>query len=78
MLVFGVVLAIGSLLGWGISKLQANLRSQGYAAFLSQVTADGKLQFRVRIGPQKDRAGAETTAAQLLKANHRGQVVPHP
>ena len=59
-------------------KLQASLRKQGYAAFLSQVTNSGNLQYRVRIGPQKDRAGAETTAAQLLKANHRGQVVPHP
>ena len=59
-------------------KLQASLRKQGYAAFLSQMTKGDKVQFRVRVGPQKDRAGAESTAAQLRKANHRGQVVPHP
>jgi DedD protein len=59
-------------------NLQADLRKQGYAAFLSQIRKSGKVQYRVRVGPQKDRIGAESTAARLLKANHRGQVVPHP
>ena len=59
-------------------KLAADLRKQGYAAFLSQLrTSAGELH-RVRIGPQKDRASAEAMAARLLKANHKGQVVPHP
>ena len=59
-------------------KLAADLRKQGYAAFLSQLqTSSGQLH-RVRIGPQKDRASAEEMAARLLKANHKGQVVPHP
>lgn len=39
-------------------RLAADLRKQGYAAFLSQLkTASGTLQ-RVRIGPQKDRESA--------------------
>jgi len=59
-------------------KLAADLRKQGYAAFLSQLdTASGQLH-RVRIGPQKDREAAETMAARLAKAGHPGQVVPHP
>ena len=59
-------------------KLAADLRKQGYAAFLSQLqTGSGQLH-RVRIGPQKDRASAEAMAARLLKVNHKGQVVPHP
>jgi DedD protein len=59
-------------------KLAADLRKQGYAAFLSQLdTPSGELH-RVRIGPQKDRAAAETMAARLAKAGHPGQVVPHP
>ena len=59
-------------------KLAADLRKQGYAAFLSQLqTSAGELH-RVRIGPQKDRASAEAMAARLLKASHKGQVVPHP
>lgn len=59
-------------------KLAADLRKQGYAAFLSQLlTNSGKLH-RVRVGPQKDRASAEAMAARLLQAGHQGQVLPHP
>ncbi len=59
-------------------KLAADLRKQGYAAFLSQLqTSSGQLH-RVRIGPQKDRQSAEAMAARLLKAGHKGQVLPHP
>jgi DedD protein len=59
-------------------KLAADLRKQNYTAFLSKLsTGDGDLH-RVRIGPQKDRESAEQVAAQLAKAGHKGQVVPHP
>jgi DedD protein len=59
-------------------KLAADLRKQGYAAFLSQVkTSSGQLH-RVRIGPQKDRESAEAMAAKLLKVGRKGQVLPHP
>lgn len=59
-------------------KLAADLRAQGYAAFLSQLqTESGKLH-RVRIGPQKDRDSAESVAARLKLEGHVGQVVPHP
>ena len=59
-------------------RLAADLRKQGFAAFLSQLsTGSGRLH-RVRIGPQKDRESAEAMAAKLAKAGHKGQVVPHP
>lgn len=59
-------------------RLAADLRKDGYAAFLSQLdTADGQLH-RVRVGPQKDRESAESVAARLTAAGHKGQVVPHP
>ena len=59
-------------------KLAADLRKQNFTAFLSKLsTSSGELH-RVRIGPQKDRESAEAVAAQLLKAGHKGQVVPHP
>ena len=59
-------------------RLAADLRKQGYAAFLSQLqTGSGELH-RVRIGPQKDRDSAESVAAKLSSAGHKGQVVPHP
>ena len=59
-------------------RLAADLRKQGFAAFLSQLsTASGQLH-RVRIGPQKDRESAVAMAERLAKAGHKGQVVPHP
>ena len=59
-------------------RLAADLRSQGYAAFLSKLaTGSGELH-RVRVGPQKDRESAEAMAVRLQKAGHNGQVVPHP
>lgn len=59
-------------------RLAADLRKQGFAAFLSRLQTDnGELQ-RVRIGPQKDRESAEAMAERLAKAGHKGQVVPHP
>ncbi len=58
--------------------LVSELRNAGFAAFLSQLnTSSGDLH-RVRIGPQKDRASAESIAVQLSRAGHKGQVVTHP
>jgi DedD protein len=59
-------------------KLAADLRKQGYAAFLSQLDTGSGTLHRVRIGPQKDRDAAEAMAARLLKVDIKGQVVPHP
>ena len=59
-------------------KLAADLRKQGYAAFLSQLQTDAGQLHHVRIGPQKDRESAEAMASRLLKVGHKGQVVPHP
>lgn len=59
-------------------RLAADLREEGFAAFLSQVRTDGGQLHRVRIGPQNDRDSAEEIAAQLQRSGHTGQVVPHP
>lgn len=59
-------------------RLAADLRKQGFAAFLSQLSTDSGQLHRVRIGPQKDRESAEAMAARLAQAGHKGQVVPHP
>ena len=59
-------------------RLAADLRNQGFAAFLSQVQTDAGQLHRVRIGPQKDRDSADDIAAQLQRTGHSGQVVPHP
>lgn len=59
-------------------RLAADLRKQGFAAFLSQLTTDNGQLHRVRVGPQKDREAAEAMAARLAKAGHKGKVLPHP
>ena len=59
-------------------RLAADLRKQGFAAFLSQLSTESGQLHRVRIGPQKDRESAEAMAAELAKGGHKGQVVPHP
>ena len=59
-------------------RLAADLRKQGYLAFLSKLQTSSGALHRVRIGPQKDREGAESVAGQLGKSGHSGQVVPHP
>ncbi len=59
-------------------KLAAELRRQGFAAFLSQLDTPAAQLHRVRIGPQKDRQSAEAMAGRLANAGHKGQVVPHP
>jgi DedD protein len=58
--------------------LAADLRKNGYAAFLSQHKASSGSLHRVRVGPQKDRESAEAVARKLGGDGHKGQVVPHP
>ncbi len=59
-------------------RLAADLRKQGFAAFLSRLqTKSGQLH-RVRIGPQKNRERAEAIAIKLTSTGHKGQVVTHP
>ncbi len=59
-------------------RLASDLRRQGYAAFISEVSTSGGQMHRVRIGPQKDRPSAEQMAERLAKVDHVGKVVPHP
>lgn len=59
-------------------RLAAELRKEGHAAFLSQVSTPAGQRHRVRIGPQKDRAAAEAVAAKLRQAGHDVKVLPHP
>ena len=59
-------------------RLAAELRKQGFAAFLSKVSTGSGDMHRVRVGPQKDRESAEAMAERLKKAGRDGLVVPHP
>lgn len=59
-------------------RLAADLRKEGHAAFLSQVSTPAGQRHRVRIGPQKDKASAEAVALKLREAGHDVKVLPHP
>ena len=59
-------------------RLAADLRKNGYAAFLSQLKSGDNSLHRVRVGPQENRDNAEAVAGRLAVAGHKGQVVPHP
>lgn len=59
-------------------KLAAELRQQGFAAFISQHSAAGSVMHRVRIGPLKGRSAADAEAQKLAGKGQSGQVVAHP
>lgn len=49
----------------GAAALEGKLRSSGFQAFVEKAQVNGKLYYRVRVGPEVDRARAEQTAARL-------------
>ncbi len=59
-------------------QLVANLRKRRYAAFLLEYRASGQVLYRVRVGPEQDRARAEEIAARLAKDGFQPVVARHP
>lgn len=47
------------------AALEGKLRGSGFSAFVEKAQVNGKLYYRVRVGPEIDRARAERTAARL-------------
>jgi DedD protein len=47
------------------AELEDKLRKAGFSAFVEQADVRGKRFFRVRVGPEVERSGAERTAARL-------------
>ena len=45
--------------------LQNKLRAKGFTAFVEQATVNGKQYYRVRVGPEIERARADSLATQL-------------
>jgi DedD protein len=58
--------------------LVANLRKRGYAAFVLEYRASGKVLHRVRVGPEQDRERAAAIAERLRKDGFQPVVAPHP
>ena len=59
-------------------SLAKGLRAKGYRAFVSEFRGSGRILYRVRVGPEQDRARAEAIAARLASEGHRGSVAPQP
>ena len=59
-------------------QLVAELRKRQFAAFVLEYRASGKVLYRVRVGPEQDRARAEATAARLAKEGFQPVVARHP
>lgn len=49
----------------GAADLERKLRAGGFTAFVEKATVNGKVYYRVRVGPELDRSRAEQTAARL-------------
>lgn len=59
-------------------RLMNEWRAKGQSAFVMPVTTGGKTLYRVRIGPSKDRAGAEAALKAVKPSIPSAAVVAHP
>ena len=57
-------------------RIAKQLRDQGQSAFVMPVKSGGATLYRVRIGPMKDRASAETALRDVKSPG--AAIVPHP
>jgi DedD protein len=51
----------------GAQELAAKLQDEGYSAFVESAEVGGRTYYRVRVGPEVDRARADKTAAELRR-----------
>ena len=59
-------------------RLAGELRRLGFASFIAEGTSSGRRLYRVRVGPEGDRAAAQALAGRLKAAGRPGSIVPHP
>jgi DedD protein len=60
------------------TRMVADLKLRGFAAFVVEHSTDGRLLYRVRIGPEAERARADALAGQLRSAGFEPAVVASP
>lgn len=58
------------------NRLVRDMTAKGFAAFVAPYSKEGHELYRVRVGPTRDRAGAEALAAQLRRIGQSGSIVP--
>jgi len=59
-------------------QLVAELQKRRYAAFILEYRASGQVLYRVRVGPEQDRARAQQIAGRLAKDGYEPVVARHP
>jgi DedD protein len=59
-------------------RFATSLRAKGYTAFVAEFRGSGRVLYRVRVGPEQDRARAEAIGARLAREGHRGSIAPQP
>jgi len=64
--------------GEAAAKLAADLKAKGYSAFVLEHRADGRVFYRVRVGPESQRERADALAARLRGEGLKATVVAHP
>ncbi len=58
-------------------RLAKQVKGKGYPVVVHEISGSKRL-FRVRVGPEPDRAAAVALGAKLRAAGHAGTVVPYP
>ncbi|HZF25449.1 MAG TPA: SPOR domain-containing protein [Steroidobacteraceae bacterium] len=59
-------------------RLAKDLKSRGYKAFVSRIDSGSRTRYRVRVGPEQDRARAENLAERLRREGRSAVIVPQP
>ncbi len=60
------------------NQVAADLKKKGYPAFVVQHRADGRVLYRVRVGPEAQREKAEALAGRLREEGFKPAVVSQP
>lgn len=60
------------------ARLAERLSGKGYKAFVSRKVVDGRVLYRVRVGPEPTRAAAEALGARLKEDKQPVRIVEHP
>jgi DedD protein len=58
-------------------RLAGELKSHGYKAFVSRLGSGTRTRFRVRVGPEQERARAENLAERLRRDGRQAVVLPN-
>ncbi|MGH8227489.1 MAG: SPOR domain-containing protein [Steroidobacteraceae bacterium] len=59
-------------------RLVRALARKGFGAFVTRGVSRGRIWYRVRVGPERDRAAAASVARRLRSQGHAGALLERP